>query len=185
MTDLTRRSLRWAEDAKQAGVDAAVTIAARTPKIAASVLDPTGDNARETRLMVSEKVDAAVEGATAAQAALGDLWLRAAFGRVMSPEQWSQGWMDVADAAFTPARLRVRANAERLAGFGFEPAQAPPAHAAPADPEPVRVAPLPAAETPAEHALSAALTLKNARDYLVARVRSIWDGVDAAAGRIA
>jgi len=120
MFDLNRRSARLAQDAAQAGVDAAVTIAARTPKIAASLIVPSGESARETQLMVQEKVDAAVAGATAAQVAFGNFWLRAAFGGALWPQQWSHGWMDVADAAFKPALQKVSANAKRLTGkIGF------------------------------------------------------------------
>ena len=67
---LTRRSLAIAKANAQAGADAVFTIAARTQNL----LAPGGrqsDKAREARLMVQEKVDAAIEGALAAQAAWG------------------------------------------------------------------------------------------------------------------
>ena len=69
---LTKRSLAIAKANAQAGVDAALTIAARTQGLLA-VSGGGFEKAREAQLMVQEKVDAVVEGAFAAQAA----WRRA------------------------------------------------------------------------------------------------------------
>jgi hypothetical protein len=113
---LARRSLAIAKANTQAGVDAALTIAARTQ----SLFSPGGvetDKAREARLMVQEKVDAAVEGAFAAQAAWGAFLIRAAFGGVRTPQDVSAGLASVAQAAAGPARRKVRANARRLTGI--------------------------------------------------------------------
>jgi hypothetical protein len=99
----------------QSGGDAALTIAARTQ----SMLSPGGepfDKAREAHLMMSEKFDAAVEGAMAAQAAWGAFMIRAAFGGVRTPNEFSLGLAGVAEAAARPARKKVRANARRLTG---------------------------------------------------------------------
>jgi len=112
---LTRRSLALAKATVQTGVDAAVTIAARTQNLTW----PTGrpeEKAREARLMVQEKLDAAVEGAIAAQAAWGAFLVKAAFGGVRTPDDMSAGLAGVAEAAAKPARRKVRANARRLAG---------------------------------------------------------------------
>jgi hypothetical protein len=90
---VTKRSLAIARANAQAGVDAALTIAARTQ----SLLAPGGgqsEKAREAKLMVQEKVDAVVEGAFAAQAAWGSFFIKTAFGGVR----------------------KVRANARRLTG---------------------------------------------------------------------
>ncbi len=112
---LARRSLAMAKANVQTGVDAALTIAARTQ----SMMSPGGgstEKAREARLMVQEKVDAAVEGAIAAQAAWGAFFVKAAFGGVRSPNDLSNGLAGIAEAAAKPARRKVRANARRLTG---------------------------------------------------------------------
>jgi len=112
---LTKRSLAIAKANAQAGVDAALTIAARTQ----GLLSPGGaekEKAREARLMVQEKVDAAIEGAFAAQAAWGAFVIKAALGGVRSPHDVSAGLTSIAEAAAGPARRKVRANARRLTG---------------------------------------------------------------------
>jgi hypothetical protein len=112
---LARRSLVIAKANAQAGADAALTIAARTR----TLLSPDGrpsEKVREARLMVQEKVDAAVEGAFAAQKAWGAFVIRAAFGGVRTPSDVSAGLAAIAEAAAGPARRKVRANARRLTG---------------------------------------------------------------------
>ncbi len=113
MNSLTRRSMSMARNAAQAGIDAAVTIAARTSSMAMPTLDLNGAQARENQLMVQEKIAAACEGAWAAQMALGNFWLRAAFGGVTSPNHVTHAMVDVAEAAMAPARRAVRANAAK------------------------------------------------------------------------
>ena len=66
--------------------------------------------------MVQEKVDAAIEGAFAAQAAWGAFVIKAAFGGVRTPNDVSAGFAAIAEAASAPARRTVRANARRLTG---------------------------------------------------------------------
>jgi hypothetical protein len=112
---LTKRSLAIAKANAQAGVDAALTIAARTQ----ALLAPGSggfEKGREAQLMVQEKVDAAVEGAFAAQAAWGAFFIKAAFGGVRTPHDVSAGLTAIAEAAAGPARRKVRANARRLTG---------------------------------------------------------------------
>jgi hypothetical protein len=112
---LSTRSLAIAKANAQAGVDAALTIAARTQ----SLFTPGSggsEKAREALLMVQEKVDAAVEGAFAAQAAWGAFVIKAAFGGVRTPNDLSAGLTAIAEAAAGPARRKVRANARRLTG---------------------------------------------------------------------
>ena len=109
----TKRSLAMAQANVQTGMDAALTIAARTQ----NMMSPGGrpiEKAREARLMVQEKLDAAVEGAFAAQAAWGAFVLKAAFGGVRTPQDVSMGIAGIAEAAAKPARRKVRANARRL-----------------------------------------------------------------------
>ncbi len=112
---LARRSLAIAKANAQVGADAALTIAVRTQNL----LAPGGresDKAREARLMVQEKVDAAMEGAFAAQAAWGAFFIKAAFGGVRTAHDVSAGLTAIAEAAAAPARRKVRANARRLTG---------------------------------------------------------------------
>jgi hypothetical protein len=112
---LARRSLAIVKANAQASADAAVTIAARTQNL----LAPGGrqsEKAREARLMVQEKVDAAVEGAFAAQAAWGAFFIKAAFGGVRTAHDVSTDLTTIAEAAAGPARRKVRANARRLTG---------------------------------------------------------------------
>ena len=112
---LAKRSLAIAKANVQSGVDAALTIAARTQGLMSPVGGPT-EKAREAQLMVQEKLDAAVEGAIAAQAAWGAFLVKAAFGGVRSPNDVSIGLTVIAEAAAKPARRKVRANARRLTG---------------------------------------------------------------------
>jgi hypothetical protein len=112
---VTKRSLAIAQANAQAGVDAAVTIAARTVGLFA----PGGgqsDKTREAKLMVQEKVDALLEGVFAAQAAWGSFFIKAAFGGVRTPSDVSSGLTNIAEAAAAPVRRKVRANARRLTG---------------------------------------------------------------------
>ncbi len=118
MSDLTDRSVNFARKTAQAGLDATVTIAARTPGLMAAGFDPTGQGAEEIRLMVQEKIVAAHEGALAAHVAWGSFLIRAAFGAVSSPDHVSQALVDIAEAALAPAHRQVRANALRLTGMG-------------------------------------------------------------------
>ena len=117
MTDLVERSIRLARKTAQSGLDAAVTIAARMPALVTPGIDFTGEKARETQLMVQEKITAAYEGAWAAQMAWGSFLIKAAFGGVTMPHHVSHGMVDVAEAAMAPARRTVRANARRLTGL--------------------------------------------------------------------
>jgi hypothetical protein len=117
---LARRTLAIAKANAQASADAALTIAARTQ----TLLAPGGrqsDKTREAQLMVQEKIDAAVEGALAAQRAWGAFFLRAAFGGVRTPNDVSAGLTAIAEAAAAPARRKARANARRLTGVKATP----------------------------------------------------------------
>ena len=110
-TSLAIARANWA-----AGVHSALTIAARTQ----ALMQPGGEpveKAREAHRMVAEKVEAAVEGAFAAQAAWAAFMIKAACGGVRSAKDVSIGLAGVAEAAVKPARRKVRANARRLTGF--------------------------------------------------------------------
>ena len=117
MNHLTQRSVKFARKTAQAGLDSAVTIAARTPGLMTAGLDPAGAGAREVGLLVREKADAACEGAFAAQMALNSFLIKAAFGGVTTPDHVSHALVDIAEAAMGPARKKVRANAKRLTGM--------------------------------------------------------------------
>ena len=117
---LAKRSLAAARANAQSGLDAALTIAARTSKLALPGAKPS-DKAREARRMAQEKIDAAIAGALAAQAAWGALMWKAAFGGVRSALDVSLGVAGVLEAAAKPARRAVRANARRLTGAKARP----------------------------------------------------------------
>jgi hypothetical protein len=117
---LAKRSLAIAKANAQAGADAALAIAARAHNLLAPGGRPS-DKAREARLMVQEKVDAAVEGAFAAHKAWAAFYLRAAFGGVRTPSDVSAGLATIAEAAAAPARRKARANARRLTGAKASP----------------------------------------------------------------
>jgi len=117
MKRLRKRTLFMAASAMQAGVDAAVTIAARAPGLLNQSFNPTAENMRETQRMFQEKIDAVYEGAAAAQFAWASLFLKASFGGIRNASDLSLGLADVAEAAMKPARRKVRANAKRLTGL--------------------------------------------------------------------
>ncbi len=95
-----------------AGMDAALTIAARTQALLLPG-EPV-EKRREAERMVVEKVDAAMRGALAAQTAWGLFMVKAAFGGVRTAADLSIELAEVAEAAARPAQRRVRANARRL-----------------------------------------------------------------------
>jgi hypothetical protein len=117
MSRLRKRTMLIAASAMQAGIDSAVTIAARTPALFAQGFNPTSESARESRRMVQEKIDAAYEGAAAAQLAWASFFLKASFGGIRNASDLSLGLASVAEAAIRPARRKVRANARRLTGL--------------------------------------------------------------------
>jgi hypothetical protein len=117
MSRLRKRTMLIAASAMQAGIDSAVTIAARTPALLIQGFNPTSESARESRRMVQEKVDAVYEGALAAQMAWASFLLKASFGGIRNASDLSLGLSNVAEAAIRPARRKVRANARRLTGL--------------------------------------------------------------------
>jgi hypothetical protein len=110
MKSLSRRVSRFAEQSAQSGLDAAVTIAARTP----GLLNPSQANAREAARMVEEKIAAAYQGAANASLAWGAFLFASALRGGATPKQLTHALLDVAEAAAKPARRTVRANARRL-----------------------------------------------------------------------
>ena len=117
---LAERSLGIARANVQSGIDAALTIAARTQRLMSPIGRPN-EKAREARLMIEEKLNAAVEGALAAHVAWGAFMRKAAFGGVRTPNDVSMGIARIAEAAAKPARRKVRANARRLTGGKAQP----------------------------------------------------------------
>lgn len=114
MSRLNRRSMRMAASSVRAGVDAVVTIAARTQQLMNPTLAGSAAQARESSRMVEEKVAAVYEGAFAAQMAWGAFFMKAAFGGVRTVEDVTLGLAGVAEAAIAPAHRTVKANARRL-----------------------------------------------------------------------
>lgn len=114
MSRLSKRAILMAAATMQAGVDSAVTIAARTSGLLSQGFNPTAENARETRRMIQEKIDAAYEGAAAAQFAWASLLVKASLGGMRDASDFPLGLAGVAQAAIRPAQRKVRANAKRL-----------------------------------------------------------------------
>jgi hypothetical protein len=117
MSRLTKRTAMMAASTMQAGLDSAITIAARTPALLSHGFNPTAESLRETQRMIQEKIEAVYEGAAAAQLAWASFLLKASFGDMVSASDFSLGLADVAEAAIRPARRKVRANAKRLTGM--------------------------------------------------------------------
>ena len=110
MSSLSRRASRFAKHSARSGLDAAVTIAART----GGLMQPKAENASEAARMVEEKIAAAAEGAMRASLAWGAFLFASALRGGATPTQFSHALFDVAEAAAAPARRTVRANARRL-----------------------------------------------------------------------
>jgi hypothetical protein len=77
-------------------------------------MQPGAGNSPEAARMVEEKVYAACEGAVSASLAWGSFLFASALRGGATPDQFSHALLDVAEAAATPARRTVRANARRL-----------------------------------------------------------------------
>jgi hypothetical protein len=91
------------------------TISARLPIIAAASSGFGDSHAqRETQVMLTEKLDAASEGAEAGMLETAKWTLKVMMGRSHVGDV-ADRMMDVAAAATRPARHRVLANAQRLA----------------------------------------------------------------------
>jgi len=114
MSDLQRRALRFAAQALSSGVDSATTIAARTRMLSSPDLAGSDATARETMRMTQEKFVAVWEGVFGAQMAWGAFLAKAVLGGVRDANDVARGLADVSEAAFAPARKKVRANARRL-----------------------------------------------------------------------
>jgi len=110
MSSISHRASRFAEKSAGSGVDAAVTIAARTAQAVTGHRDSAGESVR----MVEEKVAAACEGAIGAGLAWGSFMFASALRGGATPTQVSHAWFDMAEAAAKPAWRTVGANAKRL-----------------------------------------------------------------------
>ena len=86
---LNNRAAHMIAMVARSGMDAAVTIAARTPMLITQGLNPTAAKTVETRRMVQEKVDAVFSGVLGAQAAWASFMIKAAFGRVRNGDDIS------------------------------------------------------------------------------------------------
>jgi hypothetical protein len=114
MNRLPSRAVALSFAAFETSIAAGITIAARAPLLmGAGHASP--EATAETLRMVAEKMEAAIEGAAAANVAMLTLWTRMLLGQVMSPASLAHGFADVAHAATQPMQARVRANAKRLA----------------------------------------------------------------------
>ena len=111
---LQSRAFRMWFDTVQANNDAMTTIAMRLPMMATESMSGRPPSA-EMKRMVSEKVEAAMQGALNGAIATGSLAARAMLGQ-LNPTRLAHGLMGVAAAAHGPAHRRVKANARRLTG---------------------------------------------------------------------
>ena len=109
---LQNRAYRLFIDAAEAQRHAATTIALRLPMLAASGLGPTGPS-REAKRMISEKIEAVLEGAMEGALASGALAARAMWGQ-LNPTRLASGMVGIAEATQRPSHRCVKANAERL-----------------------------------------------------------------------
>lgn len=92
-----------------------VTLAHRVPMMAAASVSPTPEHNAEAVRMVTEKIEAMVEGSFAAGLATGTLLGRAAMGTLPASEV-AHGLYGITRAAMAPGVRRVSANARRLSG---------------------------------------------------------------------
>ena len=106
-TRLLGMSTEFTAAAALSSFDAFVTIAHRIPILA------SGRGHDEAFRMVSEKVEAAIQGSFDATLAAGELFGRAATGNLHATDV-PEGLYTVGKAALKPAYTRVRANARRL-----------------------------------------------------------------------
>jgi hypothetical protein len=104
-------TLRQATDWFTTSLAAATTIGARLPLLWSAALTGSPGAVQESQRMVSEKTQAALQGATAAGLAASRLWLQALTSMSFpSPQAWAR----VSQAALAPAHRVCRANARRL-----------------------------------------------------------------------
>jgi hypothetical protein len=105
-------------DSLVAGFAASVTIWHRVPVLAMGSVFPTPDRTAEAVRMVSEKIDASVEGAVGAAFEASRVATRMIFRPPMTPVEASNAAARIAKAAMAPANRRVAANAKRLTRGG-------------------------------------------------------------------
>lgn len=91
-----------------------ITVGYRLPMLAGSPFLPVTDVMRESQRMVVEKVAASYDGTTAAIRETGLLIGRVLMGKILAPTDFAAGAFTIADAAVSPARRTVKANAKRL-----------------------------------------------------------------------
>ena len=113
MNRLPSRVVALSFAALETGIAASITIAARAPLFMGAGHSSPEATAEALR-MVAEKMEAAIEGAAAANVAMMSLWTRMMLGQIVSPASLAHGLADVAHAATQPVHARVQANAKRL-----------------------------------------------------------------------
>lgn len=105
------RNLRQATDWLTTSLAAANTIAARMPLLWTAAFTGSPHALQESQRMITEKAQAALQGAAAAGLAASRLWFQALTSMSFpSPQAWAR----VSDAALAPAQRVCRANARRL-----------------------------------------------------------------------
>jgi hypothetical protein len=81
--------------------------------LAAMPFFPRPESLVEITQMITEKVSATIEGSVAASGETAVLALSTAMGHA-GPVEFATGMLSIAEAATSPARRQVRANARRL-----------------------------------------------------------------------
>ena len=113
LTSLHGMLMQSAYSALEMGHASAVTLGHRLPMLAAMPFFPQPESLVELNRMVTEKVAATIEGSFAASGETAALAMSAVFGRA-GPVEFATGMLSIAEAATSPARRQVSANARRL-----------------------------------------------------------------------
>jgi hypothetical protein len=110
------RALQMWLDAWETHAATVATISARMPILMATASGMGNRNDhQETQNMVTEKLQAAAQGAQAGVFESARVAMKVMSGQSTSPFAVAAHFMDVAEAAGGPANVKVRANAKRLA----------------------------------------------------------------------
>ena len=113
MNRLPSRVVALSFAALETGIAASITIAARAPLFMGAGHSSPEATAEALR-MVAEKMEAAIEGAAAANVAMMSLWTRMMLGQIVSPASLPTGWRTSPTPRPSPSMRRVQANAKRL-----------------------------------------------------------------------
>lgn len=111
----TNAALDAATQSATTAFAASVTIVHRMALLATPTMLVGPFKQAEAMRMVSEKMDAATEGAFEAAIETNRLMIRSAFSPI-GPDEFARSLVAIGTAAVKPAARRARANAKRLSG---------------------------------------------------------------------